>query len=66
MISDILDKIKTLPEIYSDFKNFVGEFKKFAACKVGCADCCIYVGNVDITTLEGIVIQKRLDGFEKK
>ena len=66
MISNILDKIEKLPEIYSDFKNFVGEFKKFAACKVGCADCCIYVGNVDITTLEGIVIQKRLYGFEKK
>lgn len=55
-----------LTEIYSDFENSVSEFKKTAACKIGCADCCIYVGNVDITTMEGIVIQNRLETFEKK
>jgi hypothetical protein len=66
MTSTFLDKREKLPEIYSDFENSVSEFKKSAACKVGCADCCIYVGNVDITTLEGIVIQNRLESFEKK
>lgn len=66
MAQKIQDKIEVLPEIYSDFENSVSEFKKSAACKVGCADCCIYVGNVDITTMEGIVIQNRLEIFEKK
>jgi hypothetical protein len=61
----IQDKIDTLMEIYSDFENSAGEFKKIAACKVGCADCCIYVGNVDITTMGGIVIQNRMESFEK-
>jgi len=66
MILKILDKKEKLTEIYSDFEKSVDEFKKFAACKIGCADCCIYVGNVDITTMEGIVIQNRLETFEKK
>ena len=66
MASKILDKVEVLPEIYSDFEKSVDEFKKFAACKVGCADCCIYVGSVDITTMEGIVIQNRMESFEKK
>ncbi|MBU4258862.1 MAG: YkgJ family cysteine cluster protein [Proteobacteria bacterium] len=58
--------IEMLTEIYSDFENSVSEFKKSAACKIGCAYCCIYVGNVDITTMEGIVIQNRMESFEKK
>ncbi len=66
MASKILDKKEKLTDIYSDFENSVSEFKKSAACKIGCADCCIYVGNVDITTMEGIVIQNRMETFEKK
>ena len=66
MAQKIQDKIEELPEIYSDFEKSADEFKKSAACKTGCADCCIYVGNVDITTMEGIVIQNRLETFEKK
>jgi len=71
MVSKILDKKEKLLEIYSDFENSVSEFnvsefKKSAACKVGCADCCIYVGNVDITTMEGTIIQNRMESFEKK
>lgn len=66
MVSKILNKKEKLTEIYSDFEKSADEVKKFAACKVGCADCCIYVGNVDITTMEGVVIQNRLENFEKK
>ena len=66
MVSKILDKKEKLPEFYSEFEKSADEFKKTSACNIGCADCCIYVGNVDITTMEGIVIQNRLETFEKK
>ncbi len=66
MAQKIQDKIEELPEIYSDFEKSADELKKFSACKIGCADCCTYVGNVDITTMEGIVIQNCLETFEKK
>jgi Fe-S-cluster containining protein len=60
------DKTNELSEIYAEFEQSAAEFKKFAACGIGCADCCTHVGNVDITTLEGLVIQKRLSTFNKK
>ncbi|MCJ7616602.1 MAG: YkgJ family cysteine cluster protein [Desulfobacterales bacterium] len=66
MAQKIQDKIEELPEIYSDFEKSAAEYKKSAACKIGCAYCCICVGNVDITTMEGIVIQNRMETFEKK
>ena len=52
-------KTKALAGIYAEFERSASEFKKSAACKINCADCCTHVGNIDITTLEGIVIQKR-------
>lgn len=34
----------------------MADFAAGAVCQEGCADCCTMVGNVDITTLEGVVI----------
>jgi len=61
----IKDKKEKLIEIYHRFESDVFEFKKLAACQIGCADCCIDVGNVDITTLEGIIIYERINIFAK-
>jgi len=52
-------------EIYNRFERDVSEFKKAAVCQIGCADCCINVGNVDITTLEGIIIHERINTLAK-
>ena len=60
-----IEKRKKLEELYSQYEEDVAEFKKSAACVKGCADCCIDVGNIDITTLEGIIIHDRLATFEK-
>ena len=65
-IMNIAEKTKALAEIYAAFEEKVSEFKKSAACKIGCSDCCIHVGNVDIITLEGIVIQKMVSAFGKR
>jgi Fe-S-cluster containining protein len=46
-----------LMEIYSSFDVESAPFRSGAVCEPGCADCCTNVGDVDITTLEGIFIQ---------
>jgi Fe-S-cluster containining protein len=58
-------KRKKLKELYSQYEKDVAEFKKSAVCVKSCADCCIYVGNIDITTLEGTIIHDRVATFEE-
>ncbi|MBW2163388.1 MAG: YkgJ family cysteine cluster protein [Deltaproteobacteria bacterium] len=60
-----VEKRKKLKELYSQYEKDVAEFKKSAACVKCCADCCIDVGNIDITTLEGIIIHDRVATFEE-
>jgi Fe-S-cluster containining protein len=60
-----IEKRKKLEELYSQYEKDVAEFKKSAMCVKGCAGCCIDVGNIDITTLEGIIIRDRLVTFEE-
>ena len=60
-----IEKREKLKELYSQYEKDVAEFKKSAACVKGCANCCIDVGNIDITTLEGIIIHDRMAGFEE-
>jgi hypothetical protein len=60
-----LDKRKRLEELYRQYEQEVAELKKTAACVKGCATCCTDVGNIDITTLEGIIIYDRLATFKE-
>ena len=55
----VLKKAK-LHTIYSQFEKQVAEFKHNAVCALGCTFCCTNMGNVDITTLEGLIIRERL------
>ncbi len=56
-------KKEKLQEIYERFERDAHEFKKDAICKIGCTYCCTDVGNVDIITLEGIVISERVNSL---
>jgi Fe-S-cluster containining protein len=38
---------------------------KHAICKAGCSYCCTDVGSVDIITLEGLIIQERINSLAK-
>jgi Fe-S-cluster containining protein len=58
-------KLKRLNEIYDWFEAQAFEFKKNAACKKGCAFCCTHFGYLDITTLEGITIQDKINCMPK-
>lgn len=66
MVYNGLDDAKnSLLVLYEQFESVTDEFKKTAACKIGCATCCINVGNVDITTLEGMIIRDRISQFDR-
>ncbi|MDD5452203.1 MAG: YkgJ family cysteine cluster protein [Desulfovibrionales bacterium] len=62
---DLEEKKKQLRTLYDEYEEGVAEFKKAAACEAGCADCCIDVEDVDIITLEGIIIRERMATFDK-
>ncbi len=59
------EKKAGLQEIYRLHETEAEEFKALAVCKAGCAFCCTDVGNVDITTLEGLVIRDRIASLAK-
>lgn len=61
----IEEKISGLDKIYSAFAETTREFKKDAACTKGCGFCCKEAGSIDITTLEGLVIRKAMEGFSR-
>ncbi len=58
-------KKEKLERIYGQFEIKAQEYKKNAVCKPGCAFCCMEVGDVDITTLEGLIIRERISCFPK-
>jgi Fe-S-cluster containining protein len=57
---DIKEKTRQLYELYRQFETASQPYISSAVCKPGCADCCTTVGNVDITTLEGLIILRHL------
>jgi Fe-S-cluster containining protein len=60
---DIKASRKLLLEIYAEFEKAAEPYVGSAVCKPGCADCCTMVGNVDVTTLEGMLILGHLQGL---
>lgn len=59
------EKIPALNDIYTAFETETREYKKEAACEKGCGFCCKEAGNIDITTLEGMVIRSAMKGFAR-
>jgi hypothetical protein len=54
------EKTRELREIYSRNEKAAEEFVRHAACRRGCTSCCTIVGNVDVVTLEGLIIWERI------
>jgi Fe-S-cluster containining protein len=57
---DFIELKKKLYAIYNGFENEIREYRRNAVCGLGCSFCCTYMGNVDITTLEGWVIREHI------
>ncbi len=51
-------KWKLLYEIYDRFEKDAFEYRQNAVCMKGCSFCCTFMGNVDITTMEGMIIRE--------
>ena len=58
------EKIGALEKIYRAHEAAVAPFAREAVCGPGCGYCCTHYGPLDITTLEGIVIRRRLAQFK--
>jgi len=59
------ERKEQLLALYEEFERQVAPFRAQAVCVKGCADCCIQVGTVAATTLEGMVIRQYLEGWSK-
>jgi hypothetical protein len=59
------EKKAKLRPLYESFDAAIAEFRKHAVCGRGCNFCCTRMGNVDIVTLEGVMIRDRLEGMEE-
>ncbi|MBW1743794.1 MAG: YkgJ family cysteine cluster protein [Deltaproteobacteria bacterium] len=60
------EKKEALKRIYERFEQDASEFKKDAICKIGCTFCCTDVGNVDTTTLEGVIIREPIERLPER
>ena len=55
-----IEQKEKLEKIYDRFEYEVREYKRDAVCMLGCSFCCTKMGNVDITTLEGMIIREHM------
>lgn len=59
------EKKEQLVALCEGFEREIAPFRAQAVCVKGCADCCIQVGTVAATTLEGMVICEYLKGWSQ-
>lgn len=63
---DLTERTVRLFALYGEFERQVAPYRARAVCVRGCADCCIHVGTVAATTLEGMVIREHLEGWSRQ
>ena len=63
---DLKEKKTKVYELYEQYERMVQPYKSQAVCEKGCASCCIDVGSVGATTLEGLIITEYLQGWERQ
>ncbi len=55
------EKIEKLFEVYDRFEQEITPYLQQAFCKAGCSFCCTFMGNIDIVTLEGLIIMEHIE-----
>lgn len=63
---DIIEKKEQIFQLYNEYERVVQPFKEQSVCERGCASCCIDVGNVGATTLEGMIILEYLQSWDHR
>ena len=61
---DLKERKRLVFALYDQYERLAEPFKEQAVCEKGCASCCIDVGNVGATTLEGLIILEYLQGWD--
>jgi Fe-S-cluster containining protein len=63
---DFTEKKKQVFNLYDKYERLVQPYKSQAVCEKGCASCCIDVGSVGATTLEGLIILEYIQGWDRQ
>jgi hypothetical protein len=63
---DFTEKKKQVFNLYDKYERLVQPYKAQAVCEKGCASCCIDVGSVGATTLEGLIILEYIQGWDRQ
>lgn len=56
-------RARQLQGIYEEFERVSAPYREQAVCAPGCAYCCTHFGCLDMTTLEGWIIHRRMSAF---
>ena len=63
---DFIEKKRQVFQLYDEYERLVEPFKSQAVCEKGCASCCIDVGSVGATTLEGLTILEYIQDWDRQ
>ena len=63
---DFVKKKKQVFALYEQYERLVEPYKSQAVCEKGCASCCIDVGSVGATTLEGLIILEYIQKWDRQ
>ena len=55
-------KKEKLFDFYDRYERESRPYFQQAFCKAGCSFCCTFMGNIDIVTLEGLIIMEHIEG----
>lgn len=63
MSLDFMNMQETLQGIYRKYESEAAQFKEQAVCALGCFFCCLVPGKIDIATIEGIFLFRKLESI---
>ena len=63
MSLDFKKLAENLQTIYQNYELEAAQFKEEAVCGRGCSFCCTAVRKIDIVTIEGLIVLKRLESM---
>ena len=63
---DYIEKKKQVFTLYEQYKRLAQPYMSQAVCEKGCASCCIDIGSVGATTLEGLIILEYIQGWDRQ
>ena len=63
---DFREKKTLVFQLYDEYERLAHPYMSQAVCEKGCASCCIDIGSVGATTLEGLIILEYIQGWDRQ